>query len=105
MNRLLDETVQDRRDTQHARASSGFGYVHSPDGSWLISPLEDLLFNPYPVFPQVLTQLLHLHAVDSGGTSVGFYGLQGLEQVASLEHSFDEVWLFGAGLFLAARKV
>jgi hypothetical protein len=57
------------------------------------------------VLPQVAPQLLHLHAIHSGGTLVGFLGLQGLEQVPSLEHSFDEVWFFGAGLFLVSRKV
>ena len=105
MNRLLEQAVQDRRNSQHAAASPGFGYVHSPDGSWLITPADDLLSDLCPVLPQVPPQLLHLHAIHSGGTSVGFHGLQGLEHIASLEHSFDEVWLFGAGLFLVSRKV
>jgi hypothetical protein len=51
-----------------------------------------LLSDFRPVFPQVSAQSLHLHAIDSGGTSVGFHGLQSLEHITSLEHSFDEVW-------------
>jgi hypothetical protein len=68
-------------------------------------PVKDLLSYLCPVFSQVFPQLAHLHAIHSGGTSVCFHGLQGLEHVTSLKHSFDEVWLFGAGLFLASRKV
>jgi hypothetical protein len=79
--------------------------VHSPYGSWLIGPVEDLLSGLCPVLPQISPQPAHLHAIDSDGNSVGFHGLQGLEHVTSLEHSFDEVWLFGTGLFLASRKV
>ena len=97
--------VKDRRDAQHARASSGLGDIHAPNGSWLISPVEDLLFDLRPALSQVAPQLPHLQAVDPGGPLIGFHGLQRLEQVASLEHSFDEVFWFGSGLILAARKV
>jgi hypothetical protein len=105
MNRLLDETVKDRWDAQHACASSGLGYVHSPDGLWFIALVEDLFFELRPMRSQVVPQLPHPHAVASGGTLVGFHGLQSLEQVASLEHSFDEVWFFGSGWLLVSRKV
>ena len=105
IHRLLDKTVEDRRDAQHACAASGLGYVHAPDRPWLISPAEDLLFDLLPVRSQVTPQLPHLHTVDSGGPLVGFHGLQGLEQVASLEHSFDEVFRFGFGWLLVSQTV
>src|SRR5271168_2938867 len=105
MDRLLDESVKDRRDAQHASASSRFGYVHAPDRPWFICPAEDLLFDLLPMYSQVFPQLPHLQAVDSRGPLVGFHGLQGLEQVASLEHSFDEVFRFGFGWLLIAPKV
>jgi hypothetical protein len=66
--------------------------------------VEELLFGFCPVLPQVCPQLAYLHAVDSGGTLVGFYGLQCPEQVASFEHRFDEVWLSGFGVSLVSRR-
>jgi hypothetical protein len=105
MNRLLDQTINDRRNPQHARAPTGLGYVHSPHWLGLIYPVEDLLFQSCPVLQQVIAQLAHFPVIHSGGTSVGDHGLHGPEHVPSLEHSFDEVWFSGAGLLLASRKV
>lgn len=96
MPRLLDKTVEDRRATQQAAAAAGLGDVHSPDNSWVISPVEDLRFNLRPVRAQGASQSPHLHAVDFGGPLVGFHGLQGFERVASREHAFDEVCWFGS---------
>lgn len=103
MNRLLDQPIDHRGYSQHARTSSRFRNIHPPHSSWLVGSLEDLLFNLCPLLPQVTPQLRHFHAIDSGGTSVSLYSLQGFEHVASFEHSFDELWLSGIGLCLLPR--
>jgi hypothetical protein len=105
MYSLLDQAVEDRRDTQHSRALAPWlRYIHPPHRAGFIAPVEELLFDFCPMAPQVCPQLAYLHAIDSGGTLVSLHGLQSPEQIASFEHRFDEVWLSGFGMTLVSRR-
>lgn len=105
MNRLLYPPVEDRGNTQHARASTGLWYVHPSHGLGLIRAFEDLLFNLRPMLSQMVAQLRGLHPIDSRSPLIALHRLQGRKQIASFEHLLDEVWFSGNGRGFTSRKV
>lgn len=90
MDRLLDQSVQDRRDPQHACSSTRLRNVHPPHRPGFTSSSQKSLFDACPVLLQAATELTDLHAVDTAGTAIGLHGPEGLEHVLSPEHSFEQ---------------
>jgi len=105
MHRLLDQTVQDRRDAQNARASAWLWNVHPANRAGPILSVEELLFNDCPILLQIWAKLSSGHAVNAGRSTVALYRLQSPEHVLALKHRFDESWLTGDVLYFLTRKV
>src|SRR5690606_14184658 len=69
-NALLDNTVDDRGDTQHTLAATGFGNLYFPNCLWAVSARENIRSQGLPVRVKVVTKIIDLHTINSANTSI-----------------------------------
>ena len=98
-HRLLDETIQHRRDTQLAHPSVRLGDFHPPHRFRFVGPTQQLVSDHWPVLLQVVGDTADGHAIDARATFISLHLLQSLLQVFSLtdflHQSIRAGWAFG----------
>src|SRR5437660_11763917 len=98
--RLLDQTIQHRRDTKLAHPSVRLGDFHPPHRFRLVGSTQQLFSNSWPVLLQVIGDSADGHSIDARATFISLYLLQSLLQVFSLTYflhqSIRAGWAFGA---------
>src|SRR4029077_12981979 len=99
-HRLLDKSIQHRRDAQLAHPSVRFGDFHPPHRLRLVGSVQQLFPDGWPVLPQIIRERHDRHAVDARTTLVGLHLPQRLLQVFSLTYllhqSVGSSWAFGS---------
>ncbi len=103
-HRLLHHAVQHRRDAQLTHPSVRFRYLYPLHRLRLVSPVEQLFPDGWPVLPQVSGQLLDLHAVDTRTSLVGLHSLQSLQAVLPLANFFHHLLLYSRAFSPALRR-
>ena len=106
MQRLLNEPVQHRGDTQHAHPAAGLGYFYLPHRLGLVASVQQFLLDARPFLDQVVFQLTHRHPIDAWGSLVADYPLVGRHHVAATDNLFHQPRLrFRPGRSPACRDV
>src|SRR5208337_1121402 len=85
-HRLLDQSIQHRRDTELAYPSVRLGDFHPPHRLRLVDSTQQLVSDHWPVLLQVVGDSANGHAVDARATFVSLHLLQSLLQVFSLTY-------------------
>src|SRR3974390_2470333 len=97
-HRLLDETIQHRRDAKLSHPAVWFGDFHPPHRFRFVGPIEQLFSDHWPVLFQVVSELVHGNPVHSRTTFITFHLLQCFLQVHSLTYflhqSIGSSWVF-----------
>jgi len=74
MQRLLNQAIYHRRDAQHPHPlAAGLRYLYLEYRQRLIVPGQQFLFDSQPVLPQVSSQLLNGHLIDSRRAAVSLH--------------------------------
>src|SRR5438094_937834 len=98
-HRLLDQTIQHRRDTKLSHPSVRLGDFHPPHRFRLVGPTQQLLSDRWPVLLQVVGDSADGHSIDARATFISLHLLQSLLQVFSLTYflhqSIRAGWAFG----------
>jgi hypothetical protein len=98
-HRLLDKSIQHRRDTKLSYPTVRLGDFHPPHRPRFVSSVQQLFSDHWPVLFQIIAQLTDSHPVDSGATLIGLYLLQCFLQVFSLTYFLHQSiwisWAFG----------
>src|SRR3954452_13829625 len=98
-HRLLDQTIQHRRDAKLSHPTVRFRDFHPPYRLRLLGSVQQLFTDDQPVLFQVVVQLTDSHPVDSGTTLVGLDLPQCFLQIVSLTYflhpSIRTSWAFG----------
>src|SRR5579863_4360084 len=69
-DRLLDESIQHRRDAQLAHSAVRLRYLYPLHRLWSVRPVEQLFPDGWPVLFQVVTKLVDRHCVNARRTFV-----------------------------------
>ena len=88
---LLDHTVCDRGNSEHAFAAVGFGDFHPSHRLRPVSPALDPRAQRRPVFARMGGEVLHGHAVDARRSLVGLHPFPRARQVVSGQHRGKQV--------------
>ena len=88
LERLLDHSVQHRRNAKLTFAPAGFGDFHRAHRGWAILALPQFCFDGLPMPLEVGFHLLDGHSVDAGRASVGFHRQIRRPQVLLFENPF-----------------
>ncbi|OPY65446.1 MAG: hypothetical protein A4E62_02689 [Syntrophorhabdus sp. PtaU1.Bin002] len=65
-DRLLNDAIKDRRDTQWTSSSTVLGNLHPLDRRGRIGPLQKSGFDSFPVLVGILRELLNRYTIDTG---------------------------------------
>ena len=84
--RLLDQTVQDRRNPQAPHPAARLRDLHRAHQRGTVPPRQQLLTNGFPASHQVRAELFGAHAVDARGAPVALDSLVGPQQVLPAQH-------------------
>jgi hypothetical protein len=99
-HRLLDESIQHRRDAKLSHPAVRLGDFHPPDRFRFVGPTQQLFSDRRPVLLQVVADSADGHAIDARATFINLHLLQSLLQVFSLTYflhqSIRAGWAFGA---------
>src|SRR5246500_5877884 len=105
-HRLLNESVQHRRDAKLSHPAFRLRNFHPSHRLWLVGPTQQLFPYGGPVLLQVARELSDFHAVDSRTSFVRFDSLVCLPAVLPLADFFHQLlvtsWTFGCA-FRRAR--
>ena len=97
-HRLLDESIQHRRDAKLSHPSGRLGDFHPFDRLRLVGPLQQLSPDGWPVLFQVVGECADGHPIDACTTLVGLHPSQCFLQVFSLTYflhqSIGSSWAF-----------
>src|ERR1700740_993903 len=98
-HRLLDKTIQHRRDTKLSHPAVRLRDFHPSHRLWLVGPAQQLFPYGGPVLLQVARELADFHAIDSRTSFVRFDSLVSLPAVSPLADFFHQLlvtsWTFG----------
>src|ERR1700719_1618291 len=98
-HRLLNESIQHRRDTQLSHPAVRPRDFHPSRRLWLVGPTQPLFPYRGPVLLQVDRELPDFHAVDSRTSFIRFHSLVSLPAVFPLADFFHQLlvssWTFG----------
>src|SRR5262249_1708602 len=99
-HRLLDETIQHRRDAKLSHPAVRFGDFHPPHRLWFVGPVQQLFSNRWPVLFQVSGELVHGHPVHSRATFITSHLSPCFLPVLSLTYFLHQrigsSWAFGS---------
>jgi hypothetical protein len=90
-DRLLDEAIEHRRDSELARTAARLRDLVAPYRLRLVRAREELLADPRPVRAQVRAELVHRHPIDARAAPVLSHAPQRSQAVAALDHLLDQV--------------
>src|SRR6202022_4641340 len=98
-HRLLDQSIQHRRDTKLSHPAVRFRDFHPSHRLWLVGPTQQLFPYGGPVLLQVAREFSDFYAVDSRTSFVRFDSLISLPAVFPLADFFHQLlvtsWTFG----------
>jgi hypothetical protein len=98
-HRLLDESIQHRRDAKLSHPSVRLGDFHPPHRFRFIGPVQKLFPDGWPVLFQVILDADDSHSIDAWTTLIGLHLPQCCLQVFSLtyflHYSIGVGWVFG----------
>src|SRR5215469_2486275 len=99
-HRLLDESIQHRRDAKLSHPSVRLGDFHPPYRFRLIGPVQQLFPDGWPVLFQVVRDSADGHPINAWTTLIGLHLSQCFLQVVSLTYflhqSIRAGWVFGS---------
>src|ERR1700730_5849779 len=99
-HRLLDESIQHRRDAKLSHPAVRFGDFHPPYRFRFVGPTQQLFSNRWPVLFIVVGELVHGDPVHSRATFITLHLSQCFLQVFSLtdllHQSIASSWAFGS---------
>src|SRR5258707_15811785 len=85
-DRLLDQAIQHGGDAELAHPSVRFGDLDSPYRERLVSPVQQLFPDGWPVLTQVVPGLVDGPAIDAGASLVGADSMPRHFEVLSFAH-------------------
>ena len=98
-HRLLNQSIQHRRDAKLSHPAVRLRDFYSPYRLWLVGPTQQLFPYRGPVLLQVARELSDFHAVDSRTSFVRLHSLIRLPAVFPLADFFHQLfvtrWTFG----------
>jgi hypothetical protein len=103
MQRLLDETVQNRRYAQLPQTTTGLGYLYPAHRTRLIPPRQQILFDIRPMLPEVGQQSVHAHAVNACRSFVPFNPKPGRFHVLAFDHRLHQLQRLRVGVTSLCR--
>ena len=103
-HRLLDESIQHRRDAKLSHPSIRFRDFHPLHRLRLIVPAQQLFPDDCPMLFQVLWQLLDGHPVDTSAPFIGLDSCQCLLAVFPLADFFHQLFANGRAFCPALRR-
>src|SRR5215831_11882823 len=85
-DRLLDQAIQHGGDAELAHPAVRLGDLDSPYRQRLVSPVQELFPDSWPVLTQVVPGLVDGPAIDAGASLVGADAMPRLFEVLSFAH-------------------
>jgi hypothetical protein len=93
MQRLLDQSIRQRWDTECSHPALGLGDVHSAYWRGHVAPCQQLGFDGRPVLFKVVFELGYAYAIYSGTSLVLDYPLIRKQHVGPLTYAIHDILL------------